>query len=154
MPTMYDTPCENIPAQTTQPAVTERSMKPLRVLVMEDDVIIAMLLAEVLQQMGHEVCATEATEAGAMTAATRHKPDLMIVDVWLRHGSGIVAVTEIIRSGFIPHIFVTGDSLKDQTLDPSAQVIQKPFIVSELVRAIQRALAPSGTRSADAQAER
>ncbi len=34
-------------------------MKPLRVLIMEDEPIIAMLLSEVLGEMGHEVCGTE-----------------------------------------------------------------------------------------------
>ena len=73
--------------------------------------MIAMLLAEVLRELGHEVCATEATEAGAVAAAARHKPDLMIVDDELRQGSGISAVEQITRSGFIPHVFVTGNSL-------------------------------------------
>ena len=38
-------------------------MKALRVMVVEDDGMIAMLLAEVLTGMGHDVCAIEATEA-------------------------------------------------------------------------------------------
>src|ERR1700719_4544619 len=58
-------------------------MKALRVLVIEDDALIAMLLSELLAGMGHDVCATAATEADAVTAATRHRPDLMIVDARL-----------------------------------------------------------------------
>ena len=73
--------------------------------------MIAMMLAEVLRELGHEVCATEATEAGAVAAAARHKPDLMIVDDQLRRGSGISAVEQITRSGFIPHVFVSGEPL-------------------------------------------
>jgi CheY-like chemotaxis protein len=41
-------------------------MKALRVLVIEDDVLVAMLLAEVIQGMGHDVCATAYTEAEAV----------------------------------------------------------------------------------------
>jgi len=44
-------------------------MRALRVLVVEDNAIIGMLLAEVLAGMGHDVCAIEATEADAVTAA-------------------------------------------------------------------------------------
>jgi DNA-binding response OmpR family regulator len=62
------------------------------VLVVEDNAIIGMLLAEVLAGMGHDVCAIEATESDAATAAVRCRPDLMIVDVQLGDGSGVSAV--------------------------------------------------------------
>ena len=74
-------------------------MKALRVLVIEDDALIAMLLTEMLAGMGHDVCATAATEAEAVSAATRYDPDLMIVDAGLGRGSGVSAVEEILRAG-------------------------------------------------------
>jgi CheY-like chemotaxis protein len=115
-------------------------MKALRVLVVEDETIIAMLFAEVLEGMGYEVCAIEATAAGAVATAARCKPDLMIVDANLREGSGVCAVAEILRGGFIPHLFVSGNSLRELSLEKGAIMIQKPFVESDLVRAIQRAL--------------
>jgi two-component system, response regulator PdtaR len=120
---------------------TVRAVGMLRVLIVEDEAMIAMLLAEVLREMGHEVCATAPTEDAAVAAAFRHKPDLMIVDEWLRQGSGISAVAEINRSGYIPHIFVTGDPLITQSLAPGTIAIQKPFTMSELVKAVKSALA-------------
>ena len=51
-----------------------RLMKALRVLVIEDDAIIAMLLSELLTGMGHGICAIAATEAEAVIAATRYRP--------------------------------------------------------------------------------
>jgi DNA-binding response OmpR family regulator len=74
------------------------SMKALNVLVVEDDALIGMLFADVLAAMGHDVCAIEATEADAVAAAARYKPDLMIVDARLRDGSGVSAVEEILRT--------------------------------------------------------
>jgi CheY-like chemotaxis protein len=115
-------------------------MKPLRVLVIEDDALIAMLLAEVLKGMGHEVCATAATEAEAVIAAKRHRPDLMIVDAGLGHGSGVAAVNEILRAGPIPYLFVSGDAGRVQARKPGAVVVRKPFREAELVRAIDLAL--------------
>lgn len=115
-------------------------MKVLRVLVMEDDAIISTLLAEVLTGMGHDVFAIEATEADAVAAAAQRRPDLMIVDARLRDGNGISAVEEILRAGFVPHVFISGDASGIQTLRPGAVVIQKPFREPDLVRAIQRAL--------------
>ena len=46
----------------------------LLLLVVEDDALIAMLLAELLAGMGHDVCASAATEAEAVIAATRYGP--------------------------------------------------------------------------------
>jgi two-component system, response regulator PdtaR len=118
-------------------------MDALQILIIEDDVMIAMLLADVLAEMGHEVCAIEATQAGAVAAAARHRPGLMIVDVRLRVGNGISAVEEILRCGFLPHVFVSGDPLVGR-LSPSAVVIQKPFVEADLIRAIQTALGRTG----------
>jgi two-component system, response regulator PdtaR len=115
-------------------------MKPLRILLMEDDAVIGTLLAELLEVMGHEVCAIEANEADAVAAAVRSSPDLMIVDVWLNDGSGVSAVDEILRTTSVPHVFVSGDPSPVQTLRADAVVIQKPFRERDLAQAIQRAL--------------
>ena len=115
-------------------------MKALRILVVEDDAMIAMLLADVFAGMGHDVCAIEATEAGAVAAAVRCRPDLMIVDARLGDGSGFTAVEEILRTRFVPHIFISGDISTVRARKPGAIAIQKPFCESDLIRAIQRAL--------------
>ena len=121
-------------------------MKADRVLVVEDDAMIATLLAEVLEGMGHEVCAIESTEADAVIAAGRCRPDLMIVDARLGEGCGISTVDQILCTGFVPHVFVTGDALRVQRMKPGALVIQKPFREAELGLAIQSAL---GAAAAD-----
>ena len=63
-------------------------MRPLRVLLVEDEVLIAILFAEVLEEMGHNVCAIESTEADAVAAAAKLIADLIIADAKLRKGSG------------------------------------------------------------------
>ena len=115
-------------------------MKALRILVVEDDVMIGGLLAETLEDLGHVVCAVETNAANAVAAAARHHPDLMIVDVGLGEASGVAAVKEILRSGFVPHVFATGDALRDLSLGPNAVLIQKPFRGPDIVHAIERAL--------------
>lgn len=116
-------------------------MTALRVLVVEDEAIIGMLLAALLGEMGHAVCAVVTTEAAAVAAAARERPDLMIVDAGLGRGSGIRAVAEILRAGFVPHVFVSGDTLSDEALDARAVVVLKPFTEPELAAAIARAIA-------------
>ena len=49
-------------------------------MIVEDEPLIALLLADMLTAMGHEVCASERTEAGAIAAALRLPPELMVVD--------------------------------------------------------------------------
>ena len=113
-------------------------MKALRVLVIEDDALIAMLLSELLQGMGHDVCATAASEADAVAAATRCKPDLMIVDAACaaeaalppsRKSSGQDR-SRICSSAGMPRV---------RALVPDAVVVRKPFRQAELLKAIDTA---------------
>jgi CheY-like chemotaxis protein len=114
-------------------------MHALRILVAEDEAIIAMYLAEVLAEMGHEVCAVEATEGGLVAAAASLRPDLMIVDARLGEGSGVVAMRTILRSGPLPHLFISGTAVEADT--PDAVVLQKPFHERQLAHAMERVLA-------------
>jgi DNA-binding response OmpR family regulator len=114
--------------------------KALSVLVVEDDGMIGLLLTEMLAEMGHDVCAVEATEADAVAAAARCRPDLMIVDAWLRDGTGIGAVETILRLGPQPHLFTSGDVASVRAARSDAVVIQKPYTEVELAAAMRRAL--------------
>ena len=116
-------------------------MMALRTLIVEDDAVIGGLLAETLEGLGHKVCALESNVTNAVAAASHWRPDLMIVDVGLTEASGVAAVKEIVRIKFVPHVFVTGDAVRGTQLGPEAVLIQKPFRVSDLERAIQKALA-------------
>jgi two-component system, response regulator PdtaR len=116
-------------------------MKALRALIVEDDAILGELLAKTLDGFGHAVCAVETNVARAVAAASHWRPDLMIIDAGLGEASGLLAVKEILRSRFVPHVFVTGNALRGMPLGPDTVLIQKPFRVTDLERAIQRALA-------------
>jgi len=114
-------------------------MKALRVLVVEDNAIIGMLLAEMLAEMGHEVCSVETTEAEAIAAAARCKPDLMIVDGRLGDGSGVAAMRAVLLAGPMPHLFISGALVEADW--PDAVVLQKPFHEQQLASAMDRVLA-------------
>jgi DNA-binding response OmpR family regulator len=121
-------------------------MKPLRILVVEDDLMIGPLLAELLEELGHVICAVEVDAAAAVTAATRCHPDLIIVDVGLGEASGIAAVRQILKQGLARHVFVTGDILRGLSLGPGAVLIQKPYRGSHLVAAIARVVGARASR--------
>lgn len=111
---------------------------PPRILIIEDDALIGSLLTEVLQALGFDVFPVETTEAGAVSAAARHRPDLMIVDLKLADGCGLSAMARILQAGPIPHLFMSGDCHHPAT--PDMVLLRKPFRQPDLVRAIEQAL--------------
>jgi CheY-like chemotaxis protein len=115
------------------------NIRSLRILVIEDNAIIGMLLTEMLTDMGHDVCGLEGTASGAVATALSQAPDLLIVDARLGADSGVAAVTKIVRSRFIPHVFISGGPVHAPTAD--TVVLQKPFSKAELTHAMMRALA-------------
>lgn len=123
-----------------------RAAKHLRIVLVEDEPFIALLLEDLLTEMGHTICATTSTQKDAIDAARLEKPDLMIVDCRLREGNGIDAVAVILQDGFVPHIFMTGDDLRGQKLDPAAVVLNKPFLDKDLIAAIGKAAVSSPAR--------
>jgi hypothetical protein len=64
----------------------------------------------------------------------------MIVDARLSAGSGVLAVDEILKSGFIPHVFTSGDLAVLRELAGRAVVIEKPFLEPQLARAVTMAM--------------
>ncbi len=119
---------------------TKSNMQQLRVLIIEDDGMISLLLTILLEEMGYEVCATAATEDEAVVAAAQTLPDLIIADVNLREGSGIGAMERIRRVRPVPHIFATADISSIRASRPDAMMIQKPYHYVELQNAINSAL--------------
>ena len=114
-------------------------MRKLQILLIEDNLLIGELLAEMLVDMGHCVCGVARTEAAAVDAALLTRPDLMIVDAHLVNGSGVSAVATICLSSAVPHIFVTGDRLRLKA--GGAVVLQKPYTQADIVDAIERTMA-------------
>ena len=115
-------------------------MEKLRILLAEDEPLISIFFAELLVEMGHEVCAIDVTEDAAVEAATRLRPDLLIFDEHLREGSGIHAVARILKDGFLPHIFMTGDRLIRGQVSAEAIILQKPFLDADVGTAIHAAM--------------
>jgi CheY-like chemotaxis protein len=111
------------------------TMQSLRILVVEDDDVIAMLLAEMLTFMGHHVCGTEATEAGAVKAAEHWRPEFMLVDAELKEGSGVTAIEAILSKGPMPHVLMSGGAIGSGGWQ--GPLLRKPFGERDLIRAIE-----------------
>ncbi len=108
-----------------------------RVLIIEDEPLIAMQLEAIVGEIGHAVVATAATRDQAIKAYEAHAPGLVLADIQLADGSsGIDAVEEILRLSDIPVVFITAypeRMLTGQRPEPT-YLVTKPFR-DETVRA-------------------
>jgi CheY-like chemotaxis protein/DNA-directed RNA polymerase specialized sigma24 family protein len=130
-------------------AARERLRRALsfKVLVIEDEPIIAMSIAHILARMGHEVCGVAHSRRQALARDQESRPTLILADVRLRDGdNGIATVREITQRRPVPVIFVTGhayDLVAAKQLQP-ALVVGKPFSPQTLEAAVRRVVAGGG----------
>lgn len=114
-----------------------------RVLIIEDEAVIAMDLSDLVTGAGHEVCAMETTASGAVAAAKRERPDLVLADIQLAdNSSGIDAVKEILASFNVPVIFITAFParlLTGERPEPTF-LITKPYSPDMVRAAVSQAL--------------
>ena len=114
-----------------------------RVLIIEDEPIIAMDLNAIVTGLGHEVVATAATRDDAVSAALAEKPNLVLADIQLADGSsGIDAVNDILKAFTVPVIFITAYPerlLTGERPEPTF-LITKPFREDQVRAAIGQAL--------------
>jgi CheY-like chemotaxis protein/DNA-directed RNA polymerase specialized sigma24 family protein len=114
-----------------------------KVLIIEDEPVIAMDIASVVEGLGHDVVGVAGRKDEAVDLARRHLPDLVLADVQLLDGdSGIATVQEILKSMTAPVIFVTGFPerlLTGDGMEP-AFIITKPFDPETLRVTIGQAL--------------
>lgn len=112
------------------------------VLIIEDELMLAMSLEVTLVDLGATSFDIVDCEADAITAARRHRPDLITSDVMLREGNGPHAIAAIhAELGDIPVIFVTGSPEDCKPCEPPGVIIAKPFTTDRLELAF-RALMP------------
>ncbi|WP_420382069.1 response regulator [Novosphingobium sp.] len=116
---------------------------PARVLIIEDEPLIASHLEDIVRQSGHEIVGNATTAGEARVLYDQHRPTLVLSDVQLADGSsGIDAVDAILRIETVPVIFITGFPQKFLTgggHEP-AFLITKPFREDTVKTTISQAL--------------
>lgn len=115
-----------------------------RVLVIEDEAIIAMDISGIVESMGHKVIGVARTHAGAVDLAARNRPDLILSDIQLADkSSGIEAVNEILdQFEAIPVIFITAfpERLLTGERPEPAFLINKPYTEEQVRSAVSQAM--------------
>lgn len=120
-------------------------MKPCRILVVEDEAIVAMDIRDRLAALGYESAGRAVSGEQALSIVRDKRPDLVLMDIRLRgEMDGVETASEIRRSYHIPVIFLTAYS-EDATLERAKLTepfgyLLKPFDDRELKSAIEIAL--------------
>jgi CheY-like chemotaxis protein/DNA-directed RNA polymerase specialized sigma24 family protein len=113
------------------------------VLIIEDEPVIALDVAESVKSLGHTVTGVANRASQAIAMAKAAPPGLVLADIQLKDGStGVTAVREILKSIEVPVVFVTAFPerlLTGEALEP-AFVVTKPFDSTTLKVAISQAL--------------
>ncbi|MBY0138248.1 response regulator [Paracoccus yeei] len=136
--------------ELVQIAMTEMSNSMAgKVMVIEDETIIAMDLKGIVQSMGHDVTGIARTHSAAVELAHGKRPDLILADIQLADGSsGIDAVNELLRDiGDIPVIFITAfpERLLTGERPEPAFLISKPYTEEQVRSAVSQAMFFSST---------
>jgi len=114
-----------------------------RILITEDEMIIAIDLENLVTELGHEVVGIATTRDEAVRLAKEQEPDLVLADIQLADGSsGVDAAADIVESLGIPVIFITAFPeclLTGKRLEPT-YLISKPFLRDTVKATIGQAL--------------
>lgn len=113
----------------------------MRILLVEDEVLVAMDLSMAIERMGHEVLGPVHRLATGLTLAEREQIDLAILDLNLS-GEFSFPIAQILRERGVPHVFLTGYQLSQLPEEyRDAPLLPKPVSHQELERSIDAALA-------------
>jgi len=110
-----------------------------KVLIAEDDLMIADMIEEVLLDAGYEVCGIARTVAEAIALGRRHRPDFAIIDMRLAdNGIGTDIVVELGMLGRIGVLYATGNMSKVfLTATNGDACLSKPYSPVDLLRALE-----------------
>ena len=110
-----------------------------KVLIVEDELMIADYLEEVLTDAGYEVCGIASTMATAVELNARHRPDLGVIDLQLPRGeSGAQIAAMLRRGGSFGVLYATGNPHHELLSQAEGEgCIAKPYLAHDVVSALR-----------------
>ncbi|WP_114906312.1 response regulator [Ornithinimicrobium murale] len=123
-------------AETTEPA----EASAVRILVAEDEALIRLDLAEMLEEAGYDVVGQAADGEQALEQARELRPDLVVMDVKMPRMDGISAAEILGKEGIAPVVMLTAFSdraLVERARDAGVMAyVVKPFTANDVLPAI------------------
>lgn len=125
----------------------------VKVLIAEDDLLMADMLSDILEDAGYEVCGIARTVEQGVALAERHKPDLALLDLRLAAGGlGTEIAARLDRSGRLGILYATGNAGQIKlTKEDGDAALGKPYRPADVLRALQIVLEIATTGKASGQ---
>lgn len=108
----------------------------MRILIAEDDALIALCTEDILTDAGHTVVGLASTKLRALQLAQHTQPDLALIDIRLSDGETGLDVAQELARHRIPTIAVSALPRSMVAAEPIAAFIEKPFAPETLLAAI------------------
>ena len=111
----------------------------MRILIVEDEALIAMVLADSLEDGGHEVVGPAATMAEALALCEAAPPELAVLDVNLGDGSnGVDVARALLERWGVPSIFASAQMMEARRArDIALGQIRKPYGAETVLRSVE-----------------
>ena len=111
----------------------------MRILIVEDEALIAMMLADSLEEGGHQVMGPASTVTEALTLCDTERPELALLDINLRDGSNGVDVARALFARWgVLSIFASGEMMEArQAKDVALGYIRKPYAAKTVLRSVE-----------------
>ena len=114
---------------------------PRNILIVEDEPLIAMMLEDFLESLGHSIAATCDTVDTAMAEVEKGGFDVAILDVNLK-GQNVWPVATRLREQGVPFVIASGGHVDPPPAEFAAvPLIEKPYTVDRVTPAINAAFA-------------
>jgi CheY-like chemotaxis protein len=123
------------------PPVAERAASRGRVLLIEDDWLIASLVAGELTEYGCEVVGPARSVAQALSFCETAGIDAALVDLNLAGELPHAAIARLVQRR-IPFLYMTAYSALPEGIECAAPLLEKPFTRAELFAALEKILQP------------
>ena len=116
--------------------MTRTAIEGLRVLVVEDEMMVSMLIEDMLSELGCQVVGPASRLDDALELAREAEMDCAVLDVNLG-GQPIFPLADLLRERGLPFAFATGyGDAGVRDVDRQAPVLQKPFREGDLARVL------------------
>lgn len=110
-----------------------------KVLIAEDDLMIADMIEEILVNDGYEVCGIARTVAEGVELGQRHKPDLAVLDLRLADGGlGTEIAAKLSALDHLGVLYATGNAAQVHlTAVDGHGCLAKPYVADDLLRSLK-----------------
>jgi len=109
----------------------------LKVLIVEDEMLLAMELESEVEMAGHEVCGLAMSSSQALQQIVEGKPDFAFVDVHLMDGPTGINVGRKLAEAEVPYVFVSGNIKKiPKDFAGALGAIEKPYTMNGMKNAL------------------